>query len=370
MAISDERCRMADSKGSPAARFPAIGKVSPEFFDEIIYPRLGARRKEVLVGPKHGHDCGVVRIGDGQVMVLTTDPIYIVPEYGFERAAWFAWHILASDVTTSGFPPAYVVVDFNLPMSMTEDEFTVIWEVFHRESRRYGAAVVGGHTARYTGTDYPMVGGATFVAVGPEDRFLHPGMGEPGDVIVITKGAAIEATGIFACAFPKTIEEQLGPQVLKQGQEFFAEMSTVDDALAAVAIGVRDEGVTAMHDATECGVIGGLFEVAQASGTGIVVDKERIHVHPAVKAICAHFGMDPLTSISEGTLIITVRPDRARDLIAALKAAGIRGDEVGRLVTRDEGFNMIEAGKKKALAHPVVDPFWKAIKEAMEKRLK
>ena len=152
---------MAGSMGSPTARFPAIGKVSPEFFDEIIYPRLGAARDEVLVGPKHGHDCGVVRIGGGQVMALTTDPIFIVPEYGFERAAWFAWHILASDITTSGFSPSYIVVDFNLPMSMTEEQFLSIWEVFHRESSRYGAAVVGGHTARYTGTDYPMVGGAT-----------------------------------------------------------------------------------------------------------------------------------------------------------------------------------------------------------------
>jgi hydrogenase maturation factor len=360
---------MADSAGTPAAKFPAIGKVSPEFFDEIIYPRLGVARDEVLVGPKHGHDCGVVRIGDGQVMVLTTDPIFIVPEYGFERAAWFAWHILASDVTTSGFAPAYIVTDFNLPMSMTETQFTTLWDVFHRESSRYGAAVVGGHTARYTGTDYPMVGGATFMAVGPEDKYLHPGMGRPGDAIVITKGAAIEATGIFACAFPKTIEKNLGAATLEKGQDLFFKMSTVDDALTAISIGVRDDGVTAMHDATECGVIGGLFEVAQASGTGIVVEKDRIPVPPAVLAICSHFGMDPLTSISEGTLIITVRPEKVQNLLAALKARGIAAEAIGHLVEEEKGFNIVEGGKQHSLAHPRVDPFWSAMKEAMEKGL-
>lgn len=360
---------MADSMGTPTAKFPAIGKVSPEFFDEIIYPRLGAEREEVLVGPRHGHDCGVVRAGNGQVMALTTDPIFIVPEYGFERAAWFAWHILASDVTTSGFAPAYIVVDFNLPMSMSEVEFTTVWEVFHRESLRYGAAVVGGHTARYTGTDYPMVGGATFMAVGPEDEYLHPGMGRPDDVIVITKGAAIEATGIFACAFPGTIEKNLGADTLREGQELFYKMSTVDDALAAVSIGVRDEGVTAMHDATECGVIGGLFEVAQASGTGIVVEREKIPVLPAVDAICSHFGMEPLTSISEGTLIITVRPEKTDDLLDALGARGIAAEAIGRLVEKERGFNIIESGKQHALVHPRVDPFWNAMKEAMEKGL-
>jgi len=360
---------MADSAATPTAKFPAIGKVSPEFFDEIIYPRLGSARKEVLVGPKHGHDCGVVTIGDGQVMVLTTDPIFIVPEYGFERAAWFAWHILASDVTTSGFAPSYIVVDFNLPMSMTEEEFLTIWEVFHRESSRYGAAVVGGHTARYTGTDYPMVGGATFMAVGPADKFLHPGMGKPGDVIVITKGAAIEATGIFACAFPETIGKNLGQDVLKQGQDLFYKMSTVDDALAAAGIGVREQGVTAMHDATECGVIGGLFEVAQASGTGIVVEKEKITVLPAVDAICNHFGMDPLISISEGTLIITVNEEKSGALLETLRAKGIAAEAVGNLVERGEGFQIIEGGKKQPLVHPGVDPFWDAMRVAMEKGL-
>jgi hydrogenase expression/formation protein HypE len=360
---------MADSRGTPTAKFPEIGKVSPEFFDEIIYPRLGAKRAEVLVGPRHGHDCGIVKAGDGQVMVFTTDPIFIVPEYGFERAAWFAWHILASDVTTSGFAPAYIVVDFNLPMSMNEEQFTAIWEVFDRESSRYGAAVVGGHTARYTGTDYPMVGGATFIAVGPEDTYLHPGMGKPGDAIVITKGAAIEATGIFACAFPKTIEQSLGLDTLREGQDLFYKMSTVDDALAAVSIGVRDKGVTAMHDATECGVIGGLFEVAQASGTGIAVEKEKIPVPPAADAICSHFGMDPLTSISEGTLIITVRPERADDLVGTLRAEGITAETIGRLVDKNRGFHIIEGGKRKPLAHPRVDPFWNAMKEAMEKGL-
>ena len=360
---------MADPTGTPSAKFPAIGKVSPEFFDEIIYPRLGTARPEILVGPKHGHDCGVVRTGDGRVMVFTTDPIFIVPEYGFERAAWFAWHILASDVTTSGFAPAYIVVDFNLPMSMTESEFSAIWEIFHRESVRYGAAVVGGHTARYTGTDYPMVGGATFMAVGPEDEFLHPGMGRPGDAVVITKGAAIEATGIFACAFPRTIERNLGDDILKEGQDLFYRMSTVDEALLAASIGVRDDGVTAMHDATECGVIGGLFEIAQASGTGIEVDREKIPVPAAVGAICGHFGMDPLISISEGTLIITVRPGRTDDLIATLEAGGIPATEIGRLVGKDEGFHIVENGVRRQLVHPRVDPFWNAMKEAAEKGL-
>lgn len=347
------------------AKFPSVGKVSPEFFDEVIYPYLGAGREEVIVSPQHGFDCAIVGIGNGQVMAVTTDPIFIVPEYGFERAAWFAWHILASDVTTSGFAPAYISVDFNLPLSMTEAQFASVWRVFHEESSKYGASVICGHTARYAGTDYPMVGGATFMAVGPANRYLHPGMAEAGDIVVVTKGAAIEATGIFACAFPDVIKAELGEDVLRKGQDLFYKMSTVDDALAAIEIGVRDAGVSAMHDATECGVIGGLFEIAQASGTGIVVERERIPVLPEVRAICGHFGMDPLISISEGTLLICVKAKQSDRLCSHLESRGITAQAIGKLVARDEGFWMIEGGKRSPLEHPRVDPFWAAMGRAL-----
>ena len=79
---------------------PAIGKVSSEIFDEIILPRLGRVRPEILMGPRHGVDVGVVDLGHGQVMVTTTDPIFVVPPYGWERSGWFAVHILASDAVT------------------------------------------------------------------------------------------------------------------------------------------------------------------------------------------------------------------------------------------------------------------------------
>jgi len=81
-------------------------------------------------------DVGIIRIGNGQVMALSTDPLYIVPQYGWEKAAWFAWHILASDVTTSGLDPAYLVIDFNLPMSIQEDELAVLWNVLDQEWRK------------------------------------------------------------------------------------------------------------------------------------------------------------------------------------------------------------------------------------------
>src|SRR4030043_1691306 len=104
------------------SELPEMGKVSAEVFADVPRPRRGRRRRSVLVGPKHGVDIGVVDIGGGKVMAMTTDPVFIVPEYGFERAAWFAIHILCSDAVTSALRPTYLSIDLNLPLEMTEVE--------------------------------------------------------------------------------------------------------------------------------------------------------------------------------------------------------------------------------------------------------
>jgi hydrogenase maturation factor len=345
---------------------PEIGKISPEIFEEVILPQLGRRRPEVLVGPQHGVDVGVVDIGNDRVMVTTTDPIFIVPPYGWERSAWFAVHILASDAVTSGLPPDFITFDLNLPLGITRDEFDIMWSVMHRECEKLGMAVISGHTGRYEGCQYPMVGGATVICIGPKDRYITPNMARVGDKIIITKGAAIEAAGLFAVTYPRKVAEAYGQDVAKEAEDIFWQMSVVEDALTAVEVGVRDEGVTAMHDATECGVWGGLFEIAQASQVGMAIDKDTIIVDPVVDKVCRLFEIDPYSSISEGTLVLTCRPHKAEEVIRRLGDKDIPASVVGEIVPESAGMTYSESGKLHTLEHPRVDPFWGAFGKAAE----
>jgi hydrogenase maturation factor len=347
------------------SELPKIGKISPEIFNELIYPRLGAKSKSVIVGPQHGVDVGIVEIGD-KAVALTTDPVFIVPEYGWERAAWFAIHILASDAVTSGLKPKYLSIDLNLPMDITKGQLEIVWDTMHRECVKLGIAVVCGHTARYENCHYPMVGGATVVCVGEKDEYVTPKMAKSGDKIIITKGPAIEATGIFATMFPKLLEKEFGSDFSRRAQEIFYKMSVVEDALTAVGVGVRDEGVTAMHDATECGIWGGLYETAQAANLGVRVEKERIAVEDCVTEICRYFGIDPYASISEGTLIIACREHKAEKVVKALSRKGIKSSIVGELTNPKQGMILVEKRKEKKLKHPVVDPFWQAFYHALK----
>jgi hydrogenase maturation factor len=336
------------------------GKVTPQLFDRVILSNLGASDPEVLVGPMHGVDVGVVRPAPGVAMALTSDPVFIVPAYGWQRAAWFAVHILASDAAVSGLPLRWMAVDLNLPMETSDDDLRAIWEAFAGTCSDLGIAVVTGHTARYDGTDWPMVGGAVCAAVGAEDRYVTSGMARPGDRIVVTKGPAIETTALFAATFPERLAAGLGEDVVRAADALFEHMTVVPEARVAARYGLRDAGVTSMHDATEGGLLAGLVEVATASRVGLRVHKDAIPLRPEVLAVCEHVGVDPYAAISEGTLVATVRPEHVEGFTAALHDEGIEAAAVGEVTDEGAGTVIVEEGEERPLQHPGVDPFWEA----------
>jgi len=342
-----------------------LGKITDDVFQKVIKPRLGAHRPEVAVGPEQGVDVGIIEIGD-TAMAMTADPVFIVPEYGFERAAWFAIHILASDAVTSGLPPAFLSIDLNLPPGLSDEDFALMWEVIHRECEKMGAAIVTGHTGRYDNCNYPMIGGATFMALGPRDAYCSPKFCKPGDQIIITKGPAVEATGIFAAMFPGRIEQHGGPALRRQAEDVFYRMSIVDDARIAASVGTRDRGVSAMHDATEYGIWGGLHEFARAAKLGLVVHRDQIVMTPSVREVCELFQIEPFSSISEGTMIAAVRPHAAKEVLQRLTDHGILASICGEMTESSEGIHVVEAGRRRALEHPGVDPFWEAFYKALK----
>ena len=203
------------------------------------------------------------------------------------------------------------------------------------------------------------------VGVGEKDEYVTPKLAIAGDKIIITKGPAIEATGIFATMFPQLIEKEFGVGFSQKAQQIFYKMSVVEDAMTAVSVGVRENGVSAMHDATECGIWGGLYELAQAAGLGARIDKEEIVVEDCVPEICRYFEIDPYASISEGTLIIACRDHKAQEVIEALTQRGISSSIVGELTEAGKGMILVEGGREKKLEHPIVDPFWRAFYDAL-----
>ena len=347
-------------------KLPKLGKFSPDLFESLILPHTGAKRDEVLKGPHVGHDNGIVDLGNGQVLVVTSDPITYIPELGPRDSAMISVHLIASDLATSGIMPQYAIINFNLPPHMLEKEFERYWMAMHEEFEKIGTAVVAGHTGRYSGCDYSIIGSGALMAVGAKNQYLSPDMASPGDQIILTKGAMEGTSGLLARVFPETLETIFDSSFVQRSQAMFKNYSTIEDAQTAVSVGIHDEGVTSMHDATEGGVLGALYELAEGSNAGIHVELEKIPVRDEVLKICSLFKLDPYRSLSEGTLLITARPHKTESIISALAEKKISSVVIGELVAKSEGRKLSSAGKVTELKPPQQDNYWAAYQRVSE----
>lgn len=304
------------------------GKISREFFEDRIATRLGAPRDDVALGPRHGVDFGVVEVGD-QAMVTATDPISILPDLGYERAGEFALGIVLSDIAVSGVPPTHLTISFSLPPGISDAEFDRLWGAIDAECRDLGIAVVTGHTARYAGSSFPWVGAATGFAIGDPDAIVRPDGARPGDDVLVTKGPAVEAVGLLTTLFPDAIE--LSETALSTAQSRLDDVGAVRDALTAAAAG----NVTAMHDATEGGLLGAFHEVAASAGVRLSIDTDAVPRLPGIETACDALGMDPWRATTSGTLVIAVDPTDTDAVVEALEDRGTPLAVVGSVESGD-----------------------------------
>ena len=356
----------AETRVPVPAVAPTLGKVTPEVFARVIAPHLGAERPEVIAGPRAGHDAAVVRVGAGRVMAVTTDPLSVIPALGPARSARMACHLIASDLWTTGIPPAYASVDFNLPPHADDAFFAEYWRAMSDAWAELGVAVVTGHTGRYEGCDFSIIGAATLIGVGDEGRVVTPAMASPGDRVIVTKGCAIETAAVAASLCPQRLAQRLDADGLAALRALEPQVSVVADCRAALRVGVHDRGVTALHDATEGGVLGGLVELARACGHDLRVTRGRIPLAPEVRVACEVLGVDPYTTLAEGALIVCARPPHAAAVLDALAAEGIRAVEVGE-VLKGSGRVWVgeDDGSVTTLDTPAPDPYWAAYARAL-----
>jgi hydrogenase maturation factor len=340
------------------------GKAGAEFLHGTVYPNLGVRRPEVIRGPGRGLDNAVIGIGGRRVMILTVDPVSIIPSLGMKMSAWLSVHLIASDYTTSGLRPEYATFSFNFPPELSDADREEYVRSTGDECRRLGITIAAGHTGSYPGAGFTVIGAGSMFGFVRRGGYVDPSMARPGDAILMTKQAGIEATASLALSFPRHLEGKVGLLIASRARKLIKSCSTVADALTAARIGLGRGGTSSMHDATEGGVLGGLEEMASASGTAFHVDESKIYVSEEVGAVCGAFGLDPLGSLSEGTLLLTCNPERLDDLRQEFDGSGIPIQEIGS-VRDGAGLWVTKGGGRPKRIKPGTDRYWAAYRNAV-----
>lgn len=333
-----------------------IGKLTLQEFDRYITGKLGAPNPRVLVPPQLGVDAGVIDVGNGNVLVVAEDPIFPAPGLGLETFGWFTVHIGASDVAVMGVKPQFMTYSLLMPPATPDADVQTIVTSIHQAALELEIAIVGGHTGYYPAVNLPIIGGITVFSLARRDQIITPAGANAGDVVVLTKGPAVETAALLSILYRDRLAARYPLELVNAALQLHRQVTCVEDAL----IGAR-WGATAMHDATEGGVIGGLFEICHASGKGMVIREADFVYPPEIRMVCEGLAIDPLRAIAEGSLLICLPSSQAPGLLGDLEAGGIAASIIGEVVA-DTGCREIHRrdGSIEPLAIPDVDPFWPA----------
>jgi hydrogenase maturation factor len=306
----------------------SAGKLDYALLSELIADLPLDER--TVVGPRIGEDAAVVDMGD-RYLVATTDPI----TFATDLIGWYAVHVNANDVASMGAKPKWFMAVVLLPEGQTDEALVRgIFAQMRDACKSLGVAFIGGHSEITPELPRPIVVGTMLGEVG-KDKLVTSSGAQVGDAVLVTKGFPIEGTAIIAREKEDELKKRGVPDdIIERAKNFLFDpgISVVRDALIACSVA----NVHALHDPTEGGLARGLWELAEASQVTIEVDAMALPVVPEGQHLCQIFGLNPLGTISSGTLLICVSEHEADKVMAALRSEGIAVERIGQVIGKGE----------------------------------
>ncbi|NSB17393.1 MULTISPECIES: AIR synthase family protein [Clostridium] len=294
------------------------GKLDFEDLRNIILNNKTIKRKEVKIRNDVGEDCSIIDFGEYEG-IFSTDPI----TGASENVGKLAVHINCNDIASAGGEPIGILVTILAPASSTLQEINEIMKEINEEAAKINVEIIGGHT-EVTSAVNKMVISVTVIGKNLKGKSVKTAGAQLGDDIIVTKTLGLEGTYILINDHKARIEKILSKEEIEFGSNLINKLSVLREG----KIG-GEFGVNSMHDITEGGLLGGLFEVAMASNKGFKIFKEKIPMLDITKKVCMEFKIDPLRLISSGSMLITTK--NGGGFIKLLNESGIEASIIGKI---------------------------------------
>lgn len=316
------------------------GKLNWDDLKEIISSSRKITRSDVRIRSGIGEDCSVVSFGEYEC-VISTDPI----TGASNDTGKLAVYINSNDIASSGAEPVGILVTILAPTSATLDDIKNVMNQISQEAIRLNMEVLGGHT-EVTNAVNKMVLSCTVIGKCKAGAAVSTAGAKLGDDIIVSKQLCLEGTSIVVNDYYDIVNDFLSKSELDEALGYSNFLSVISEGRIAAGFGVNS-----MHDITEGGVLGALWEVSEASNTGFEVYMDKMPLSAVTKKLCTRLDIDPLKFISSGSMLITTKNGEA--LVNLLNDSGIKSEIIGKITK--VGYYLNDAGNKKTVTPPERD---------------
>ena len=294
------------------------GKLKESVLKRSVLKQLHRRREDVLVAPAVGGDYGAISLTEDMALVVSSDPVTLTKE-SVGCAAIIA---ACNDVACSGAIPCGVSVTMLLPTSYNEEELRNLMKDLDQACEACGVDILNGHTEVSRVVKEPLVIATALGTVLKKDM-MRSNQAKPGMDIVATKWVGLEGTAILACEKEEELRSRYAQPFIDNAKVFRQMMSILPEAAVAVK-----SGASAMHDVSEGGIFGALWELAESAGVGLEIDLKKIPIRQETIEICEFFDLNPYKLLSGGSLLIAT--EDGNGLVMELEKEGIPAVVIGK----------------------------------------
>lgn len=320
------------------------GKLNFDDLRNIILNNKSIKRNEVIVRNDVGEDCSIIDFGENEA-IFSTDPITGADK----NIGKLAVHVNCNDIASAGGEPIGMLITILAPTTSSLDEINNVMKEINEEAKKINVEIIGGHT-EVTSAVNKMVISVTVIGKNPRGRSIKTAGAVVGDDIVVTKTMGLEGTCILINDHEDRVNKILSKEEIDIGKELINELSVLNEGRIAGKLGVNS-----MHDITEGGLLGAIFEVSTAADKGFEIYKEKVPVLDITRKICNEFDIDYLKLISSGSMLITT--SKGTELVKELEDSKIKATIIGKITEKD-GF-LIEDNKKIKVEAPQRDELFK-----------
>ena len=295
-----------------------VGKLNWDDLKQIIDSNKSVVRDDVRIRSGIGEDCSVINFGDYEC-VVSTDPITGADK----NIGKLAVHINCNDIASCGVEPIGILVTILVPPTASLDDIKNIMKEIDEETKKLNVEILGGHT-EVTEAVNKIVVSCTAIGKGKAQDAVATSGAKLGDDIVVTKLLCLEGTSIIANDYLDRVRDVLTDEEIEIAKDYVNSISVVKEGLIA-----GEFGVNSMHDITEGGVLGALWEIAEASNLGFEVYVDKMPISEVTYKICEKLNIDPLKFISSGSMLITTT--NGKGLAEKLNSKGILATVIGNM---------------------------------------
>lgn len=318
------------------------GKLSQSVLCRSVLKQLHSKNDRVVLGAAFGTDACAIRVEPDEIQVLSVDPVTLSGVHIGKIAVCSA----LNDVAAMGASPVGVLSSILLPTSSNETQLRAIIKEMDETCAQMHAQILGGHTEVTRAVQEPVLT-VTGVGVAKRDALLQLSDVRPGMDILVTKWVGLEGTAVIASEQEELLRTRYSQPFLDKAKAYALHMSVVPEAAVAAK-----SGACAMHDASEGGIFGALWEMAEAAGVGLQIDLKKIPIRQETIEICEFFDINPYKLASQGAMIIAAADGNA--VVRALAAQGIPAVVVGKAADSNDRVLLCD-GERRFLETPQTD---------------